>query len=202
METWDSGLRICQNSVKMSSKNNWFRQSFSKNVQSCMKNCKLFANDSMQNVGKYVFGAVQKCVYLQISSRAFQRVFTCKIWRWYSRERALNNFKFHSHPGNLISYPDHIVSDHRAWDAVRHDPKLGSPKPREVPTGYKQRPADFRQTGRSRILLRRRNVKPPSHASMLIRNQVEGLDWLCTWLLIWFAENVIGHAASRLQLAF
>ena len=34
-------------------------------------------------------------------------VFTCKNWRRYSRERALKNIKFHSHPGNLISYPYH-----------------------------------------------------------------------------------------------
>ena len=30
--------------------------------------------------------------------------------RRYSRERSLKNFKFHSHPGNLISYPYHTVA--------------------------------------------------------------------------------------------
>ena len=29
-----------------------------------MKKCQLFANYFMQNVGNFVFGAVQKCVYL------------------------------------------------------------------------------------------------------------------------------------------
>ena len=46
-------------------------------------------------------------VYLVDLVKTFQRVCTCRSWRRYSRERALKIFKFHSHPGNSISYPYH-----------------------------------------------------------------------------------------------
>ena len=46
-------------------------------------------------------------LFEQIANSNEYLVFACKIWRRYSRERALKNFKFHSHPGNLISYLYH-----------------------------------------------------------------------------------------------
>ena len=53
----------------------------------------------------------KSCRSRQELSKAYfiLEIFTCKIWRRYSRERALKNFKFHSHPGNLISYPYHTA---------------------------------------------------------------------------------------------
>ena len=70
-------------------------QNLANNQQNSDKFCKFHKRKSAKN--QYIFNAklrlendAKKCI-VQISTRAFQRVFTCKIQLRYSRERALKS---------------------------------------------------------------------------------------------------------------